>query len=133
MLMNEFHYTGYAQEIIFGPASLDHLGEAVERFHWRQLMLCSTGSLRRDGSIAKVESILGDRLVAIYEHVQPHVPAFQVAEASSLANEHEIDAVIGLGGGSPIGRAKAVSFALEELRTGHPARAAFPRISHLSP
>src|SRR2546428_10529655 len=86
-IMNEFHYTGYAQEIIFGQASLDHLGEAVERFHWRQLMLCSTGSLRRDGSIAKVEGILGDRLVATYEHVQPHVPASQVAEAANLAYE----------------------------------------------
>src|SRR5438105_1901906 len=131
--MNEFHYTGYAQEIIFGAASLDRLGEAVERFHWRHLMLCSTGSLRRDGSIAKVEGILGDRLAATYEHVQPHVPAFQVAEAANLANEHEIDAVIGLGGGSPIGMAKAVSLAVEELRTGQPARAAFPTDQPLIP
>ena len=131
--MNEFHYTGYAQEIIFGPVSLDRLGEAVERFHWRQLMLCSTGSLRRDGSIAKVEGILGDRLVATYEHVQPHVPASQVAEAANLAYEHEIDAVIGLGGGSPIGMAKAVSLAVEELRTGQPARAAFPTDQPLVP
>src|SRR5436305_949044 len=131
--MNEFHYTSYAQEIIFGAASLDRLGEAVERFHWRQLMLCSTGSLRRDGSIAKVEGILGDRLVATYEHVQPHVPASQVTEAANLANEHEIDAVIGLGGGSPIGMAKAVSLAVEELRTGQPARAAFPTDQPLVP
>ena len=96
-------------------------------------MLCSTGSLRRDGSIAKVEGILGDRLAATYEHVQPHVPAFQVAEAANLANEHEIDAVIGLGGGSPIGMAKAVSLAVEELRTGQPARAAFPTDQPLVP
>jgi alcohol dehydrogenase YqhD (iron-dependent ADH family) len=53
--MNEFRYTSYAQEIIFGPGSLGRLGEAVERFHWRRLMLCSTGSLRRDGTIAAIE------------------------------------------------------------------------------
>jgi len=53
-----------------------------------------------------------------YEHVQPHVPDFQVAEAVKLALEYEVDAIIGLGGGSPIGMAKAVSFALEERRAG---------------
>lgn len=131
--MNEFLYTSYAQEIIFGAGSLASLNEAIERFHWRRLMLCSTGSLRRDGSIAKVEGILSDRLVAVYEHIQPHVPDFQVAEAANLAYENEIDAVIGMGGGSPIGMAKAVSLALEEKRTGRPARAAFPTDQPLVP
>src|SRR5260370_10796148 len=88
-------------------------------------MLCATGSLRRDGSIGLVEKALGERLVVTYEHVQPHVPDFQVAEAVKLALEYEVDAIIGLGGGSPVGMAKAVSFALEERRAGKPARATF--------
>ena len=46
--MNEFRYTSYAQEIIFGHGSLARLSEAVERFHWWRLMLCSTGTLRLD-------------------------------------------------------------------------------------
>ena len=123
--MNEFRYTSYAQEIIFAADSVARLVDAVERFHWRRLMLCSTGSLRRGGHIAMLEKALGSRLVAVYEHVQPHVPDFQVVEALELASEMEIDALIGMGGGSPIGMAKAVSMALEEKRTG-PARAAFP-------
>lgn len=112
--MDEFSYTGYAQEVIFGTGSLARLGEAVERAGWRRLMLYSSGSLRRDGSIAAVESMLGDRLVATYERAQSHVPEFQVAEALALARQHEVDALIGMGGGSPLGMAKAVSFALEE-------------------
>ena len=124
--MNEFRYTSYAQEIIFAAGAVARLGDAVERFHMRRLMLCTTGSLRRDGYIKLVEETLGNRLVAVYEHVQPHVPDFQVAEALELASENEIDALIGMGGGSPIGMAKAISLALEEKRTGQPARAAFP-------
>ncbi len=124
--MNEFRYTSYAQEIIFGPGSVVQLGEAVERFSWQRLMLCSTGSQRRNGHIAGIENVLGDRLVATFESVAPHVPDVQVAEVSSLAYESKIDAVIGLGGGSPIGMAKAVSMAVEEKRSGRPARAAFP-------
>src|SRR2546425_5718352 len=119
--MHEFRYTSYAQEIIFGPGSITRLGEAIERFSWRRLMLCSTGSLRRDGTITSIEKALGDRLVATFEHVRPHVPDFQVAEALALAEENDIDALIGLGGGSHIGLAKALSLALEEKRTGRPA------------
>src|SRR5712692_211930 len=131
--MDEFRYSSYAQEIIFGPGSVNRLREAVDRFHWDRLLLCSTGSQRRGGHIASIESALDDRLVAIYEHVQPHIPDFQIAEVLELADQNEIDAVIGLGGGSPIGMAKAVSLALEERRTGRPARAAFPTDQPLVP
>ena len=131
--MNEFRYTSYAQEIIFAAGSVAQLGDAVERFRWRRLMLCSTGSLRRGGHIATLEKALGSRVVAVYESVQPHVPHFQVAEALELASEKKIDALIGMGGGSPIGMAKAVSMALEEKRTGQQARAAFPTDQPLVP
>lgn len=124
--MNEFRYTSYAQEIIFGSGSVARLGEAVERFSWQRLMLCSTGSQQRNGHIAAIENVLGERLVARYESVVSHVPDDQVAEVSAIAYESKIDALIGLGGGSPIGMVKAVSMAVEEKRCGRPARAAFP-------
>jgi alcohol dehydrogenase class IV len=131
--MNEFHSIFYAQEIIFGAGSVAQLGDAVERFHLRRLMLFANGSLRRGGQIKLIEQALGNRLVAIYDHVQPHVPDFQVAEALELASGNEIDALIGMGGGSPIGMAKAISVALEEKRTGQPAKAAFPTEQPLIP
>ncbi len=124
--MNEFRYTGYAQEIIFGAGIISRLNEAVERFGWQRLLLCSTGSLRRDGTIASLEEALGERLVGMYDHVQPHVPDFQVDEVVALAVGRKVDAIIGLGGGSPIGMAKAVSFALEKQQDGRPAGATAP-------
>lgn len=131
--MSDFRYTNYAQQIIFGAGSISQLSEAVERFNWHRLLLCSTGSARRNGTIALLEKALGERLVASYEHVQPHVPDFQVSEVVARATELEIDALIGLGGGSPIGMAKAASFALEEQRRDRPARAAFPTEQPLVP
>src|SRR5438132_13788677 len=118
MLMNEFYFTSYAQRVIFGAGSLARLSEEVTGFGWQRLMLCATGSLRRDGTITAMETALGERLVAVYEHVQPHVPAFQVAEALALAEAHEVDAMIGLGGGRPIGRAKGVGMGGGEIRGG---------------
>lgn len=131
--MSEFHYIGYAQEIIFAAGSLARLSEAVERFGWRRLLLCTTGSARRSGRAAQIEAALGARLAATFDRVQPHVLAWQLAEVLALASEHDVDAVIGLGGGSPIGMAKAVSAALEEMRLGRPARAAFPTEQPLIP
>jgi len=131
--MDEFRYVSYAQEVIFAPDSLAHLDEAVERFGWRRIMLCANHSMRASGHIATLESALGDRLVAVFDHVQPHVQDVQVNEALALVNEKNVDAVIGMGGGSPIGMAKALAFALEENRTSNPTRAAFPTDQPLVP
>jgi maleylacetate reductase len=131
--LNTFTYTAYAQEIIFGSGTLAQLGQAVGRFHWRRLMLCTSPSLRLGGHVTSIEAALGQRLIAAYERTQSHVLDFQLAEALEMAAEAEVEAVIGLGGGSPIGLAKAVSMALEERRTGQPARADFPTDQPLVP
>ena len=131
--MQEFTYIAYAQEIIFGAGTLARLGEAVDRFRWQRLILCTSPSLRPNGHVAPIEAALRQRLVAIYEQTQSHVLDFQLAEALEIAAQAKVDAVIGLGGGSPIGLAKAVSLALEERRTGQPARAAFPTDQPLVP
>jgi alcohol dehydrogenase class IV len=65
--------------------------------------------------------------------VLPHVPEAVVAQATALAESAAVDAVIGLGGGSAIGVAKAVSLAVEERRTGRPARSSAPTDQPLIP
>lgn len=70
--------------------------------------------MRRGGEVDRIRSSLGERLVAVYEPVLPHVPDYQVEEALGRAVALQVDAVIGMGGGSPIGLAKAVSSALQQ-------------------
>jgi alcohol dehydrogenase class IV len=131
--VNTFHLVTYAQEIIAGPGSIDQLADAVERFGWQRLMVCASPSMRRAGYLDTLMRTPGNRLVASYEHVQSHVQDCQLAEALTFAEERQIDAVIGLGGGSPIGMAKAVSFTLEERRRGRPAKATYPTEQPLVP
>lgn len=131
--MSAFRYTFYAQEVIFGPGVLAQLGEAVERVGWRRLMLCTTPHMRGRGHLAPLESALGERLVATFERVHPHVQDSLVDEALEVAAAHQVDAVIGLGGGSSIGTAKAVSLALEERRAGRPAGSGLPTDQPLVP
>src|SRR5215510_9001132 len=110
--MERFRYVSYAQEIIFAPGSLAQVGEEVKRRGWRKLMLCANRSLQSNGNLDLIKTSLGDCLVALFDHVQPHVQDIQVKEALSMAREKNIDAVIGLGGGSSIGMAKAIGFEL---------------------
>ncbi len=119
--MDTFRYISYAQEILFGAGSLDRLGEAVGRFGWHRLMLCTSPSQRASGRVEVLAAVLGRRLVAIYDRVLPHVHATQVDEVVADAVNAQVDAFIGMGGGSSIGIAKAAAFAIEE-RTGRPPR-----------
>ena len=131
--MDPFRYVSYAQVVIFASGALARLGEALERSGSQRLILCTSHSLQANGCVDAVKSVLGDRLVATFDRVQPHVQDIQVDEVLALAVEHDVEALIGMGGGSPIGMAKAVASALEEKRRGHPARAAFPTEQPLIP
>ncbi len=115
--MDAFHYVSYPQEVIFGPGSLAQLGEAVARFGWQRLLLCTNRSIKASGHLASVQSALGDRVAAVFDKVLPHVQDYQVSEALALSVTDSVDAVIGIGGGSPIGMAKAVALALDKKRS----------------
>ena len=108
--MDAFRYVSFAQEVIFSAGALSQVGEATDRFGWKRLMLCASHSMKANGSIDRMQITLGDKLVAVFDCVQPHVQDTQVDDVLALATQHEIEAVIGLGGGSPIGMAKAVGF-----------------------
>jgi len=124
--MHEFHSTFYAQEVIFGAGAVSGLREAVDRFGWQRLLLCTSRSLRQNGHAGRIESALDERHVATFERVLPHVPEAQVAEALALADEQRVDDLVALGGGSAIGLAKALSLALERPRTDTTARDPLP-------
>lgn len=130
----DFNYVTPAQNIVFGAGALQQLGGLTAASGWEKLMLCTTPHLRMNGQAGMIEEILGDRLVATYEHIEPHVPDYQVAEALKRADELGVDAFIGLGGGSPIGMAKALSLELEALTRGvEVATAAYPTDQPLYP
>src|SRR6476620_5876838 len=108
--MDKFHYVSYAQEVIFAPGSLAQVSESVDRYGWKKVFVCTNHSMQKNGHLESLRSALGSRLVATFDQVQPHVQDVQVDQALGLANQDAVEAVIGLGGGSPIGMAKAVGY-----------------------
>ena len=121
--MESFHYSSYAQEVIFGAGSLSRLSEAVQRFGPRRFLLCTGRSVRAGGHVDSAQAMLGERLAAVFDQVRPHVQDVQVSEALRIAREKNVNMLIGMGGGSPIGMAKAVAAALEKEATHVPVMA----------
>ena len=118
-----FQYTSHAQHVVFGAGELANLGAHLGRVEGGRVILCTSGSYVRNGTLTRVREALGERLVAIFDGVRPHVPETTVAAAVALAMEAKAEVVIGLGGGSALGTAKAVSAALHEGTAGGYGRA----------
>ena len=125
-ITDHFRCITFDQEVIFAPNALEQLGDALERFGCQRILLCSNRSMSRGGHVHSIESILGDRLVAVYAEVRPHVQDVQVEEVLALARDVKADAIVGMGGGSPIGMAKAVASRFGAQQSSHPTRAAIP-------
>ena len=75
------------------------------------ILLICTPSLRDSPGARQVRSALGDALAAEFDDVLPHVPKEAVAAARSLAEQHQVNVVVAIGGGSAIGVGKAVVLA----------------------
>ena len=110
--MDEFHYNSYAQEVIFGAGTLSRLSQAADQLGCQRFMLCTSQSMGVNGHVSSLEGALGERLVAVFDRVRPHVQDVQVNQVFAFAIEKKVDAIVGMGGGSPIGMAKVVSAAL---------------------
>lgn len=91
----------------------ESLAEELARTGARRVFLVTTRSAAQDEALAPaVEALLGDRLAARFSGVGQHAPARAVMDAAAAARSARADALVSLGGGSPIDAAKAVAFAL---------------------
>lgn len=124
--MNQFSFSGHAQDVLFGAGKALEIDDVVQRFGWKRVMVFTSGSHVRNGNMSRIDQALGDRVVARFDNVQPHVQAEQVHDALAIAREHSVDVIVGLGGGSVIGMSKAINDRLHEAHTGTLAREADP-------
>src|SRR5438105_14649368 len=109
-----FQYASHAQHVVFGAGELANLGAHLGRVGGGRVIVCTSGSYARNRTVTRVREALGERLAAVFDGVRPHVPETTVAAAVALAMEAQAEVVIGLGGGSALGTAKAVTADLHE-------------------
>jgi maleylacetate reductase len=107
-LPDPFTYDALPGRIVFGPGvSLSRLADEVSRIGATRILLVAAEQERELAE--RLGDSLGERVVDMFTHVRPHVPAPVAKEALAAALESEADALLCIGGGSTTGTAKAVA------------------------
>jgi alcohol dehydrogenase/1,3-propanediol dehydrogenase len=99
-------------EVLFGSGRLDTLGEVAKRYGYRTIIITGKHSTKESGALERAIHSLkrwGAEEVILYDQVEPNPTDHMVNEASALVVENKIDYIVGLGGGSALDTAKAVS------------------------
>jgi maleylacetate reductase len=130
----------YANPLVihWGPGCVrEHLAAELSRAGARRVLLVTTRSALAEPALAPaVESLLGSRLAG-RAVIGEHAPAREVAAAVDAARTAQVDAIVSLGGGSPVDAAKAVAFSLAtglDLRDADaPERARAARLDRVLP
>ena len=112
--MLDFHYEALPGRVVFGAgAARRELATEVERLDAHRVLLVATET--EETLARELAAPLGERVVAVFTSVRPHVPLPVAEAARALALSVRADAVLSVGGGSTTGTAKAVA-----LTTGLP-------------
>jgi len=100
--------------VIFGPGSLERLGECVRELGGRRVLLVTDKGLAQAGHEQHgVEVLKTARLdVTIFDDVHPNPTTADVGRGLEVARKGPIDVIVGLGGGSSMDCAKGINFLL---------------------
>ncbi|HEY0971949.1 MAG TPA: maleylacetate reductase [Gemmatimonadales bacterium] len=95
--------------VVFGAGALDRLPELMDELGARRVLVIASGG--RSDIVERVGALLGERLTGVETRVAMHVPATLAAEVRADVATADADLLLAIGGGSPIGMAKAVALA----------------------
>ena len=112
-----FHFP---TKIVFGSGKLATTGQEAKALGKRPLLLTGKTAMQKAGVLAKVLGMLKSVNVTpvLLEKIEPNPRSETLDEAVALGLAEGCDFVIGLGGGSPMDSAKAVSAAMAMSKPG---------------
>jgi len=108
--------------IVLAPGCVDELASQLGRLG-RMRAYVVTGSSLAFGRVGQtVRNALGPMMVGVFSGARPHVPVETAEQVANEAHSLNADVLVGLGGGSPIGTAKAAVSRLAGGATAGDAR-----------
>lgn len=109
--MQSFVYTSHPSRVIFGPGSATGVADEVRRLGRSRVLLLGGAHVRPQAEV--VEKALGELQVARFDGAVMHTPVAVTDEALAYVEDHEVDVIVAVGGGSTTGLSKALA-----VRTG---------------
>lgn len=99
--------------VVFGFGTLAQLPDEADHLGVSRILVLTTPQQLEHGE--QLRSILGTRVVGIYQGAMMHTPVAVTDDAMRVAGELKADCVLSVGGGSTTGLGKAIAY-----RTGLP-------------
>jgi alcohol dehydrogenase YqhD (iron-dependent ADH family) len=100
-------------KIYFGKGGVDKLGGLIKNIGHKVLLVYGKSSIKKIGLYDTVLKQLKDNGIEVFElnGVDPNPRIESVREGQTICKEHNIDVVLGVGGGSVIDCSKAIALA----------------------
>lgn len=100
--------------VVFGPGSIDRLGELVSEYGGERVLLVTDHGLEEAGHEQRGRELLeaAGLKVTVFDDVHPNPTTRDVDACVALAKRDSIDFIVGLGGGSSMDCAKGTNFLL---------------------
>ncbi len=105
--MNRFVHTALPARVVFGPGTINELGEELGRLGVNRAMICCTPGRRADAEA--LASRFRAQIHTVCAGARTHVPVEAVTEARAAAQAARADALVAYGGGAAIGLAKMIA------------------------
>ena len=99
--------------IIFGPGTLERLGEIAATSGKRALLVTGGGSVKRNGILDRAVKSLTDAGLSVFEceGIEPNPRISSIKRGVTAARENKCDLIIALGGGSTMDASKVIAAA----------------------
>jgi alcohol dehydrogenase len=115
--VGHFHYLPM-KSVHYGRGAVSELVPEVDGLsttHRARVMIVTSPSVNADPRLVPhIAGLLGDRLVAVYEGVRPHVPYDCLQAGLDLLIAHRPDVIVAVGAGSVMDAARAIALAAGE-------------------
>lgn len=113
-MLGNFSYSN-PTKLYFGEDALDYLPTELANYGKNVMLIYGGGSIKKNGIYEKIVEILKASGKEIYEDagVMPNPTVEKLYEGCKIAQEHDIDLILAVGGGSVCDYAKAVSVSVK--------------------
>lgn len=108
--MNNFFFQ-LPTEVFFGRGQIEQLGSSIKKYGTRTLLVYGGGSIKKNGLYDKVQSLFSEFGISSVElsGVEPNPRIDTVRRGVQLCQEHQVEVVVAVGGGSAIDCAKVIA------------------------
>jgi alcohol dehydrogenase len=109
--LHSFNYFPHTR-LVFGENSIESLGELIKQYGGRRVLLVTDAGIVRAGHAARAQQAIAKAglFAALFDGVHENPTTKNVADCVAAAKQHDIDFIVGLGGGSSMDTAKGANF-----------------------